>query len=255
MTHYIPLRVVAILLMYLFLVGCASVENRRDPLESMNRSIFEFNEVLDDNVIEPVAKGYKFITPDPIEQGVTNFFSNMNDVVVITNSLLQLDFMGTVGSGARLIINSTVGIGGLIDVASEINSIGGLSITKRNEDFGQTLGHYGVSSGPYLVLPLLGPSSVRDAVGRGVDSLIMHPITNVFWTEQLLGFYDIEVQLPLSALKAVDERVQFLDAEKTLEEAALDKYEFIRDAYLQRRESQVYNGNVPEQVDYEYDEE
>ena len=124
MTHYIPLRVVAILLMYLFLVGCASVENRRDPLESMNRSIFEFNEVLDDNVIEPVAKGYKFITPDPIEQGVTNFFSNMNDVVVITNSLLQLDFMGTVGSGARLIINSTVGIGGLIDVASEINSIG-----------------------------------------------------------------------------------------------------------------------------------
>lgn len=243
------------LLVYSLLQGCASVENQYDPLEPMNRSIFEFNEVADDYVLEPVAKGYKFIMPDLLEQGVTNFFSNMNDVVVTTNSLLQLNFMSTVGSGARLLINSTVGIGGLIDVASEIDTLGGLSLVKRHEDFGQTLGHYGVGSGPYMVLPLLGPSSLRDTVGRGVDSLIMHPITNVFWTEQLLGFYDIEVQLPLSTLDKIDTRAQLLDAEKTLEEAALDKYEFIRDAYLQRRESQVHNGNVPKRVDDEFDEE
>lgn len=255
MANCIPLRIVAICMLLSLLVGCASVDNRKDPLESMNRAVFGFNETVDDNVIEPIAKGYKYVVPDPVEQAVTNFFSNMDDVVVITNSLLQLDFMGTVGSGTRLLINTTVGLGGLIDVASGMNTVGGFDVTKRNEDFGQTLGHYGVASGPYLVLPFLGPSSVRDAFGRGVDSLVIHPITNVFWTRELLGFYEVEVQLPLAALKALDERVQFLDAEKTLEEAALDKYEFIRDAYLQRRESQIYNGDAPQSIDNEYDEE
>ncbi len=252
--NHLHLKIVIPLLLGLLLTGCASVDNRKDPLESMNRAVFGFNETVDEKVIEPVARGYKYVVPDPVEQIVHNFFSNLDDVVVTVNSLLQLNFMGTAGSGTRLLINTTAGLGGMMDIASDINAIGGLDVTKRNEDFGQTLGHYGVASGFYLVLPVLGPSSARDSFGMAVDTLLMHPITNVFWTKELLGFYDYKVQLPLATLKSLDERVQFLDADKALEEAALDKYEFVRDAYMQRRESLIYNGDPPE-VNYEDDEE
>ncbi len=244
-------KIVAILLAGVFLTGCASTKLNNengpyDPLEPMNRAVFSFNEMVDDNVFEPVARGYKKLMPDPLELVVGNFFSNLNDVVVITNSILQLNYESALATGARLLINTTFGIFGLIDIASDISAASDVNLSKRNEDFGQTLGHYGIGSGPYVVLPLLGPSSVRDTFGIAVDSFFMDPVT-----QGVTGVFlhDVDyinstaVRIPIAAARAVDTRAQLLDVEKTLEEAALDKYEFMRDAYLQRRTSLVNNSS------------
>lgn len=244
-------RIVAILLVGVFLTGCASTKLNNengtyDPLEPMNRAVFSFNEMVDDNVFEPVARGYKKIMPDPLELVVGNFFSNLNDVVVITNSILQLNYESALATGARLLINTTFGIFGLIDIASDISAASDVNLSKRNEDFGQTLGHYGIGSGPYVVLPFLGPSSVRDTFGVAVDSFFMDPVTQGV-TGVFLHNVDYinstAVRIPIAAARAVDTRAQLLDVEKTLEEAALDKYEFMRDAYLQRRTSLVNNSS------------
>ncbi len=244
-------RIVAILLVGVFLTGCASTKLNNengtyDPLEPMNRAVFSFNEMVDDNVFEPVARGYKKIMPDPLELVVGNFFSNLNDVVVITNSILQLNYESALATGARLLLNTTFGIFGLIDIASDISAASDVNLSKRNEDFGQTLGHYGIGSGPYVVLPFLGPSSVRDTFGVAVDSFFMDPVTQGV-TGVFLHNVDYinstAVRIPIAAARAVDTRAQLLDVEKTLEEAALDKYEFMRDAYLQRRTSLVNNSS------------
>lgn len=244
-------RIVAILLVGVFLTGCATTKLNNengtyDPLEPMNRAVFSFNEMVDDNVFEPVARGYKKIMPDPLELVVGNFFSNLNDVVVITNSILQLNYESALATGARLLLNTTFGIFGLIDIASDISAASDVNLSKRNEDFGQTLGHYGIGSGPYVVLPFLGPSSVRDTFGVAVDSFFMDPVTQGV-TGVFLHNVDYinstAVRIPIAAARAVDTRAQLLDVEKTLEEAALDKYEFMRDAYLQRRTSLVNNSS------------
>ena len=130
-----------------------------DPLEPMNRVIFGFNEVIDDNILEPVVEGYRFITPDPVEDSVSNFFNNLGEINTIVNSALQMKLDKTISSTSRFVINSSVGIFGLFDVATS------LGIPRHREDFGQTLGYYGISPGPYLVLPFFGPSSFRDAPG------------------------------------------------------------------------------------------
>ncbi|MBY0474778.1 MAG: VacJ family lipoprotein [Nitrosomonas sp.] len=251
MINMIHSKIVAILLAGVFLTGCASTKFNNengpyDPLEPMNRAVFSFNEMVDDNVFEPVARGYKKVMPDPLELVVGNFFSNLNDVVVITNSILQLNYESALATGARLLINTTFGIFGLIDIASDISAASDVNLSKRNEDFGQTLGHYGIGSGPYVVLPLLGPSSVRDTFGIAVDSFFMDPVTQGV-TGVFLHNVDYinstAVRIPIAAARAVDTRAQLLDVEKTLEEAALDKYEFMRDAYLQRRTSLVNNSS------------
>ncbi|WP_293006514.1 VacJ family lipoprotein [Nitrosomonas sp.] len=251
MINMIHSRIVAILLVGVFLTGCATTKLNNengtyDPLEPMNRAVFSFNEMVDDNVFEPVARGYKKIMPDPLELVVGNFFSNLNDVVVITNSILQLNYESALATGARLLINTTFGIFGLIDIASDISAASDVNLSKRNEDFGQTLGHYGIGSGPYVVLPFLGPSSVRDTFGVAVDSFFMDPVTQGV-TGVFLHNVDYinstAVRIPIAAARAVDTRAQLLDVEKTLEEAALDKYEFMRDAYLQRRTSLVNNSS------------
>lgn len=216
------------------LSGCASVDNRRDPLESMNRAVFAFNEKLDEVVLEPVARGYRTFVPDPVEMIIGNFFSNLGDVVIVANSLLQLKFLDAMASTSRILINTTFGLLGAVDLASHISQVSDIDISKRNEDFGQTLGYYGIGSGPYLVLPLLGPSTVRDAVGIGVDSTIFHPARAIYTDFDLLT-----VRFPVTTVELIDRRAQMLDLDKTLEEAALDKYEFVRDAYLQRRESLI----------------
>jgi phospholipid-binding lipoprotein MlaA len=175
MINIIRTVAVAVLVSGFFLTGCAStkttasanVNNQNsvnDPLESMNRAVFNFNEMVYDKVFDPVARGYKRVTPDPVELVVGNFFSNLNEVVVITNSVLQLNYESALASSARLLVNTTFGIFGMIDIASDISAVSDINLNKRNEDFGQTLGRYGVGSGPYIVLPLLGPSSVRDTV-------------------------------------------------------------------------------------------
>ena len=144
--------------------------NKKDPWESMNRSVFSFNERLDTNVLKPVAKGYKWIMPDSFETAIGNVFSNLNDIPVTFNNILQLKFKNALRSSGRLLVNSTMGVGGMLDVAS------GMGLEKQNEDFGQTLGYYGISSGPYLVLPVLGPA--RPAM-RAASCLILPPILSL----------------------------------------------------------------------------
>jgi phospholipid-binding lipoprotein MlaA len=249
MTHISRFGISVLLLVTLLLTGCATVENRQDPFESMNRAIFEFNEVLDDKVVEPAARGYRAIVPDPIEMVIGNFFSNLNDVVVAANSLLQLKFGDALASGTRVLINTTFGMLGAVDIASDISVASDIDISKRDEDFGQTLGHYGVPNGPYLVLPFLGPSTLRDATGIAVDSFFADPVSSIFLNDIPGVDLGVEVRLPVAAGRAVDKRAQLLDEERILEEAALDKYEFMRNAYLQNRKSLVNDGNAAE-IDY-----
>ncbi len=201
-----------------------------DPLEPMNRVIFGFNEVIDDNVLEPVAEGYRYITPDPVENSITNFFNNLGEINTIVNSALQLKLDKTVSSSSRFVINSTIGIFGLFDPAS------GLGIKRHQEDFGQTLGYYGVSPGPYLVLPFFGPSSFRDAPGFYVDVLIEKDISPIH-TE-----LHHEERQAIQAMNVIDTRANLLKASKILDTAAKDKYIFLRESYLQRRAKMVTDG-------------
>ena len=203
-----------------------------DPLEPMNRAIFEFNEIIDDNVLKPIAKGYKYVTPDPVEVGISNFFSNLGEIGTITNDLLQLKFAQAGRDTMRFFLNSTLGIFGIFDVATP------LGLSKNKEDFGQTLGFWGVPDGPYLVLPFLGPSSFRD----GPSMLVDYEISPV---EQLHH----EERQVLQTLDIVDTRARLLRATKILDTAAKDKYIFIRESYLQKRESQVNDGNVKEEFE------
>lgn len=233
-------KLLILLLLGGMLSACATVGNRHDPLESMNRAVFSFNEKLDEVVVEPAARGYRRFVPSPIRMIAGNFFSNLDDVVIAANALLQLKFMDAMASSSRVLINTTFGMLGAIDLASDISQVSDIDINKRNEDFGQTLGFYGIGSGPYLVLPVLGPSTVRDAIGIGVDSTIFHP-ARAFYT----SFDLLTVRTPVTTAEFVDRREQLLDVDKTLEEASLDKYEFVRDAYLQRRDSLIENNGVP----------
>ncbi len=217
--------------------------SQHDPFESMNRTVFDFNEMVDEKVVEPVARSYKRFVPVPIQMVVGNAFANANDVVVTANSLLQLNFESAAASATRFVINTTFGLFGAIDIASDISKASDINISKRNEDFGQTMGHYGVASGPYLVIPFFGPSTVRDAVGTGVDSLVAHPVTTIVYLNSIDAL-DAAVRTPVAAAMTLDQRVQLLDVDKSLEDAALDKYEFVRDAYLQRRSSLVNNEDV-----------
>lgn len=213
----------------LMLSGCASTANN-DPLEGFNRGVYKFNDVADKAVIKPVAGAYKAVLPSPVRSGVNNFFSNLNTFVSAINDLLQFKFDKAAEGAGRFVINSTFGIAGLVDVASMDG------IEKRNEDFGQTLGHWGVGSGAYIVLPFLGPSSVRDTTGLVVDTLAFDPISYV---------EDPATRNVARTIKLIDKRAQYLPASDLLDEAALDPYAFMRDAYFQRRNSQIHDGNVP----------
>ena len=208
--------------------GCAT-NNPRDPLEPMNRGIYAFNDGLDTVILKPVAQGYRAVLPQFVRTGIGNFFSNLDDITVIANGILQFKIPQAVSDLGRFVINSTIGLLGFVDVATE------LGLEKHNEDFGQTLGYWGMGSGPYLVLPFLGPSSFRDAVGRWVDSF-----TDVVWQED-----HIRTRNQLYGTRAVDNRSRLLDTEKVLQTAAIDEYAFVRDAYLQRRRNLIYDGNPP----------
>ncbi len=218
------------------LTGCASihVKNPADPLESFNRGVYQFNDAVDKAIAKPVAQGYNAVMPVPGKMMVSNFFSNLDDVVITANDLLQFKFAQAASDGARFLFNSTFGVFGLIDVAHRLE--------KHNEDFGQTLGYWGVGSGPYIVLPILGPSTLRDGVGLYVDSR----------PSKLRQMDHMRSRNQLYLTKAINRRAQLLDQEKVLDEAAIDHYEFIRDAYLLRRQSLVYDGNPPRE---KYEEE
>ena len=218
--------------MMALMVGCATTGERdpRDPLEGFNRGVYKFNDGLDRAVMTPLAKGYQAITPDPVDRGVTNFFGNLADVGSAVNNLLQLKLARAASDVGRVVVNTTIGIFGLFDVASH------MKLEKYGEDFGQTLGYWGIGSGPYIVLPILGPSSLRDTVGL-VGDWYLDPVTYVD---------DDEWRWGLRILKAIDKRADLLSATNVLEEAALDKYSFTRDAYLQRRANLVKDGEGEE---------
>jgi len=228
------LLVAPVFLLLLVLTGCASTGDPRDPLEPFNRGMQKFNDTMDDYLMKPVAKGYQWITPAFVDQGVSNFFSNVGDIAVTVNDLLQLKLKHSGQDAARFLVNTTVGVGGLVDVASKIG------LEKHNEDFGQTLAVWGVPEGFYLVLPFLGPSTPRDAVGSVADGF-MNPISYTIFP----------ARIALYGLKTVDMRADLLSASEILDEAALDRYEFIRNAYLQRREYLIYDGEPPIEDDFD----
>ena len=221
---------VASIVFTLLISSSISKASDDDPLEPMNRAIFGFNEVVDDAILEPVAEGYRYITPDPIEDSISNFFNNLGEINTIVNSALQLKLDKTISSSSRFVINSTVGVLGLFDVATT------LGIDRHREDFGQTLGHYGISPGPYLVLPFFGPSSLRDAPGFYIDVLIEKDISPIH-TE----LHHEERQI-IQATNVIDTRANLLKATKILDTAAKDKYIFLRESYLQRRAKLVTDG-------------
>jgi phospholipid-binding lipoprotein MlaA len=227
----------SLLLASLALGGCASTgHNPKDPFESFNRGMYRFNDTLDKAVVKPVAKGYNAVVPEPGRMMLSNFFSNLNDVIVAANDLLQFKVVQAVSDTGRIVVNTTFGLFGVADVATAIG------LNKHNADFGQTLGQWGIGSGPYLMLPLFGPSSVRDGVGLYADSLAS-PIRKIS---------NVDTRNEAYVTNLIGKRASLLDHENVLNEAAIDRYAFIRDAYLQHRQSLVYDGNPPRE---KYDDE
>ena len=227
------LRYFILLIATLFSSGCATIEgpaNPDDPFESFNRSMFAFNENVDKYAFKPAAQGYNFIMPSIASKGVSSFFSNIDDIVVFFNELLQFKIAAAVATSARFVFNTTFGLFGLIDVASEMD------LPKHNEDFGQTLAVWGVPSGPYLVLPILGPLTVRDTAGLAVDWTYFDPI----FKRQTL-----KQSLVTLTIKYIDIRAGLLKASRILDDTVPDKYAFVRDAWNLRREFLIYDGNPP----------
>lgn len=212
------------------LAGCATGPDPRDPWEEYNRSAYSFNDMMDEMLVEPLAKGYNAITPAPVDRGITNMFDNLRDVRSVINNLLQFKIGRAFSDVGRVAVNSTVGILGLLDVASNLN------LPSYKEDFGQTLGVWGFESGPFIVLPFFGPSSVRDGVGVVVD----------WYTDPITYLQDDSDRWMLRGLRLIDVRSDLLSASRVLDQAALDPYAFVRDAYLQRREDLVHDGNPPD---------
>lgn len=237
----IPLRIVralSLILIFAFMGGCASVPDNyrdpRDPWESYNRGMHQFNQDFDKAIWRPVSEGYQTVVPAPVNKGITNFFGNLLDFTSAINNLLQLKLSRMATDVGRILVNSTVGVLGFMDVASNMD------LPSYKEDFGQTLGYWGVPPGPYFVLPILGPSSVRDGVGLIPD-----------WYTQPVAYLDSkETRWALAVLFSVDKRADLLGASNVLDEAALDPYSFARDAYLQKRRNEVFDGNPPLEDDF-----
>lgn len=217
-----------VFLVALFLAGCASTSpgDPRDPYEAYNRKVFAFNDSLDKAVLKPVARGYNNYLPAPVKTVLGNFFSNLEDVTITLNDLLQFKFKQAASDGSRVLFNTTFGIFGLFNVTGRLE--------KHNEDFGQTLGYWGVGSGPYLTLPLFGPSSVRDGIGLAGDGL----------TGVVTNIPDVTTRNSLFITDKVGERAALIEHEATLDDVA-DRYAFIRDFYLARRQNLVYDGDPP----------
>ena len=221
----------------LLLQGCASLRgpDPSDPLEPLNRKVTVFNDVADDLVLRPVAVFYGQILPTVVRQGISNFFSNQSDVMSFFNSLAQLKLEAASKNAMRVAINTTVGLGGVIDWATEFR------IDKHKEDFGQTLAFWGVSSGPYVVLPFFGPSTVRDSFGLWVDTK----------TDVNQQVSDIGARNTLTMLRLTDKRERYLSLSDAVKQASLDPYTFTRDAYLQKRLNDIYDGNPPMLDDFD----
>lgn len=221
------LRMAALLATGAALGGCANMA-QKDPYEQYNRNVFEFNDAIDRNALKPAATVYRKALPSFVQTGVNNFFGNLADVWSSANNLMQGKGEAGMSDFTRVMMNSTFGLGGLLDIASEAG------LKKHNEDFGQTLGYWGMPSGPYLMLPLLGPSTLRDTAALPLD-IAADP-----WGTGVPG----GVQAAGTVLRVIDQRAVLLDATNLMEEAALDRYGFIRDSFLQSRKNKVFDGET-----------
>ncbi|MEN3109914.1 VacJ family lipoprotein [Uliginosibacterium paludis] len=225
-------------LLLLTLSGCATTAtNPADPWESVNRKVYAVNDSLDRYALRPVAQGYKTVVPLPLRTNVSNFFGNIEDVWTGLNNLLQGKPREGASDFGRVAINSTIGILGLFDVATDIG------LEKHEEDLGQTLGVWGMGPGPYVMLPLLGPSTVRDA-GGSVPRYLLDPSSEIS---------RIPLRNSVTALKLVNARAQLIGADSALDEAALDRYGYLRDFYLKSRQSQIFDGHPPREKDDYYE--
>lgn len=235
MSHFSRLRSITLICAILLLNGCATVQGTpnvsdNDPLEPFNRAMFRFNDTLDRTLLKPVSKGYVAVLPDFVRAGITNFFSNLGDLAVFANDLLQAKFKQSSEDGVRFLMNTSMGIFGFIDVAT------GAGLPHHREDFGQTLAVWGWESSTYLVLPLLGPSTLRDSAGLVGDyPFTFYAYLNTTYTK------DAEI----FAFQTLNTRSNLLAATNVLEAAALDPYAFLRDAYLQQRRNLIYDGHPP----------
>lgn len=238
MTFYRLILVIAVLT----LSACATTDssNPKDPYEEYNRSVWEFNRAIDKAILKPTAEGYKAVTPDPIEKGISNFFSNLGEIETIINDILQAKFGKAGRDTGRFLINSTLGLAGFLDPATE------MGLEKEEEDFGQTLAAWGFDSGPYLMLPFIGPSTARDGIGFAVDKVALYSPYD--------EMDDSQTEWSLRALDLIQTRAQLLPLEEQLEQA-LDEYSLVRDAYLQRREFLIYDGRPPIEDDCEFEED
>ena len=204
-----------------------------DPFENVNRSIYDFNETIDENVLEPISRAYKEHVPEIAQDGVSNFFGNLRDVTTLANQILQFKPIESVETFGRILVNSTIGLGGLLDVASD------MSLTTEDEDFGQTMAVWGVEEGPYIMLPFLGPSTVRDSVGTYVD---LTSDANLVKDMDDVGF------LSANTINIIDKRVELLPATDLLDKSD-DPYISMRSSYLQKREFDIFDGNPPVEED------
>lgn len=231
--RFFPLLTLTAVALLLGLTGCATTNvgngSAHDPWEGYNRAMFAFNEKLDQVVIKPVAQGYEWVMPTGVNIIITNFFDNIEEVAIAVNNLLQGKVKEAGSDLGRLALNSSLGIGGLVDVATD------MGMEKHNEDFGQTFARWGMGDGPYFVLPIIGSSTVRDTFGRLAD----WPTDPVTWVDPDGLHY------ALVGLRQIDTRADLLPAEKVVEAGAIDKYNYVRDAYLQHRRYLIYDGQPP----------
>jgi len=233
-TNHSLLKKLILIFSLTLLSACATVpggSTEGDPFESYNRAMFSFNDGLDEYFLRPIAEGYDTVMPSPVKTGISNFFSNIGDIFVILNDLLQFKFTQAAEDTGRFIFNSTIGLYGLIDVATP------MGLPKHDEDFGQTLAVWGIADGPYIVLPFFGPRTMRGTAGFVVETAY----------DPIYEIKDDDVRYGTIALRVVDTRYKLLKASRIVDQAALDKYSFVRDAYLQNRKNLIYDGNPPEE--------
>lgn len=231
---------IQILAFVLLLSGCATgvrTTDTADPAEAVNRGVFAFNQAADRVLLRPIAKGYRTVLPAPAEKGISNFFDNLTTPASIVNNALQGKPRATGTETLRLLINSTAGIGGLFDVAKQAG------LSAQREDLGQTFARWGFGPGPYVMLPFLGPATLRDTVGRFGDRAL-HPLTH---------YDNTSIRDKLVVLEIVEARAGVLSFDQALEEA-IDPYLFLRDAYLQRRDFLIFDGEPPEDLDDDYED-
>ena len=236
-----PQRAAAAVLLLALLAGCAAIGpqagpatagQKADPFETFNRKVFDFNDAVDKAVLKPAAEGYRRYVPSLVRTGIGNVFGNINDAWSSVNNLLQGKPSDAFNDWGRVLVNTTIGIGGAFDVASE------MGLDKHYEDFGQTMAVWGAGEGAYLFWPVIGPRTVRDTAGFVVDS----------YTDPVWYIYPVDVRNTLVGVRYIDQRAALLPTDKIIEEGATDKYAYIRDAYLQHRRNAVYDGNPPREA-------